>query len=109
MALNYITGARHQAQRSYILDIRDQMIDARILQDAIHGRDSPGSEQMEQFIKETAREAERTPEIIQVIKKQHPTLADAIAAMNPKLKQQVQGDNGSIPPENTLRTNNTAS
>ena len=93
MALNFSTGARHQAQRSYVLDIRDQLIDARIINDALNGIDSPGSERMEQFIKETAREAERTPEIIQVIKNQNPTLADAIAAMNPRLKQAVVQDN----------------
>ncbi|GAB3939238.1 hypothetical protein [Larkinella terrae] len=108
MALNFSTGARHQAQRSYVLDIRDQLIDAKIINDALRGIDSPGSERMEQFIKETAREAERTPEIIQVIEKTHPTLADAIAAMNPQLKKSVQRSNPPIFPGDSINTNGEA-
>lgn len=92
MALNFSTGMRHRAQRSYIQDIRDRIIEAQMMHDALHNKQSPGAERTRQFIQETAREAERTPEIIEVIERQNPTVAAAVIAINPKLKNAMRSN-----------------
>ncbi len=93
MALNLSTGMRHTAERSYVLDIRDQLIEARQLRDAMKGgnslpRDSR-STRLDRAMRATAKEAQRNPDVMDTIRKQHPSMADAIDAMNAR-KQKAQ-------------------
>ena len=61
----------------------------------MQGGNSPRSGQMQKIVKETAREAEKTPEIMQVVQQQHPTIADAMAAVNPNLRKKEPTENSS--------------
>ncbi|CCH57689.1 hypothetical protein BN8_p06898 (plasmid) [Fibrisoma limi BUZ 3] len=100
MALNLHTGQRHQADRSYILDIRDQMIMGRMMREATEGRWAKGSDRIRRMVSDVVKEAEQSPEIIETIKVQNPTLAEAAAALQRKRSKQQnpfsEGDNSEM-------------
>lgn len=100
IALNLYTGQRHQAERNYILDIRDQMMIGRMMRDAIEGKWARGSDRIRRMVKDVAKEAEQSPEIMETIKVQNPSLADAVAALQKKrsLRQNptTGGDNSDM-------------
>lgn len=77
-ALNLSTGNRHQAERSYILDIRDQMLDAKAWQEVMEGKPTQRAERLQRTVNATISEVERTPEVLEVIEKETPNLAKAI-------------------------------
>lgn len=83
-ALNMTTGARHQNDRAFVLDMRDQMLEARAWRDISEGRKSNGAERLQRTVEETVKEVEKTPEILEVIQEQQPSLAKAIAAIQEK-------------------------
>lgn len=81
MALSLVTGIKHQAERSYVLDIRDQMIELHAMRKLSEGKEPTEFEQMRRVVNETAEQVEKYPETLDVIKNRNPSLADAIRAM----------------------------
>ena len=90
MALNLYTGIRHQAERGVFLDYRDQMIDAEFYRAFLAGEQSEGTNAQERMVRETAREVEKNPDVLQVIERKNPSLAAAIERISPKLKAMGQ-------------------
>jgi hypothetical protein len=84
IALNLYTGQRHQADRSYFLGIRDQMILGRMMREVTQGKTVHGADRFRRMVNDVVKEAEQSPEIIETIKAQNPTLADAAAALQRK-------------------------
>lgn len=83
-ALTLVTGERHESERAYVLDVRDQMIEARAWQKMILGQPSDDAKQISRTLNETMKEVEKTPEILEAIRENQPKLADAIAAIRAK-------------------------
>lgn len=86
MALSLVTGLKHQAERGYVLDIRDQMIELHAMRKISEGKEPTEFEQMRRVVNETAEQVEKYPETLDVIKNRNPSLADAIRAMRAKHK-----------------------
>lgn len=102
-ALIIFTGIRHQTERNYILDIRDMKIEADYMRSLIAGEPQPYADepiQMRQVIQEAAREAENSPETVEVLEQKQPTLADAIKAMNARRNKPPQEE--TPPPVSTV-------
>lgn len=94
-ALIIFTGIRHQTERNYILDMRDMKIEADYMRSLIAGESQPYADepiQMSSVIIETALEAEKSPELVEVIEQKQPTLADAIKAMNARRNKPPQAE-----------------
>lgn len=81
VALNLSTGIRHQQERCYMLDLRDQMIEARVWQEFIEGGEPTRAGHLQRTIEETISEVEKSPAMMDVIREDKPTLANAIAAI----------------------------
>lgn len=95
MALNMFTGLRHQAERGIFLDYRDQLLEARGYNQA--GRSGSVSSASDRLIRQTAREVERNPDILPIIERENPSLANALEQISPRLKAiaaQETGSNG---------------
>ncbi len=87
-ALMFFTTIRHEMQRNSILDWRDQIIEARNMQEAMTG-DTESLRvpyDTKQVISQMAAQMEESPEAMQSIRSSSPTIAAAMEALNPKLK-----------------------
>ncbi|OZI05523.1 hypothetical protein BWI93_24985 [Siphonobacter sp. BAB-5385] len=81
MALNLVTGERHEASRNFILNLRDQMLEGEAWRKAMLGQPTDEAKQISQTLYETMREVEKTPEILETIRQDQPRVANAIAAI----------------------------
>ena len=86
MALSLTTGIKHQAERGYVLDIRDQMLELTTMRGVLEGKEMVGMEKMRRVMNETMEQVEKYPETLEVIKARNPSLADAIRAMRANYK-----------------------
>lgn len=93
MALNYTTGQRHRADRNALLDIRDQMIEARFMREAMSGKKNRGANRVRRMVNDAAKEVRKSPEAFDILKKQNPSLADAVEAFE-KARIKRQGGDG---------------
>lgn len=90
-ALNLSTGTRHQAERAYLLDIVDQMIEAKAWQEMLEGKPTQQAERLKSQVQATISEVEKSPEVFEVIEKESPNLAKAIQTI------QARGKSGLTP------------
>lgn len=89
VALSVYTNYRYEAERHQFLDLRDQMLEAKYLPQAMAGlSDTIRIPQgIRETVMQTAEQMQTTaPEIMEEIEVQNPSLADAMAALNPKLR-----------------------
>ena len=89
VALSLYTNYRYEAERHHFLDIRDQLLEAQYMPDAIAGLSDvirlPNS--VKETMKQTAERVNQvSPKVMEQVRNQNPTLADAMAALNPKLR-----------------------
>lgn len=85
-ALTLVTGLRHENERSYVLDIRDQMVEFKSMQQVAHGEKPQGAERLRRVMNETMEQVEKYPDTMNIIQNQNPSLADAIRAMQTNQK-----------------------
>lgn len=93
-ALNLSTGIRHQQERCYMLDMRDQMIEARVWQEFIEGIEPSRAGHLQRTIEETMSEVEKSPAMIEVIREDKPSLANAIAAIQARKRTEAPPQTG---------------
>lgn len=100
MGHNLYTGMRHDAERSFVLDIRDRIIERGWFLAADEGRVAPGSGALKRIIHQTAAQAENYPEVMEILDEEAPPqFARAVMKVNPKLrnmvkkKEEMPGDN----------------
>lgn len=86
VALSVYTNYRYEAERHQFLDIRDQILEAQYMPEALAGVSD--TIRLPNAIKETVRQtAEQiSPEVMEQVKVQNPSLAEAMAALNPQLR-----------------------
>ena len=80
-ALNLATGQRHQQEREFMLDIRDQLIESRVWQDITEGKQTKQVPRLQRTFNETMSEVEKSPEVLETIAEEQPAVARAIAAV----------------------------
>ena len=80
-ALNLVTGRRHAQERAYVLDIRDQVIESKAWQEIMEGKQTKRAERLQRTFNETMNEVEKSPEILETIREDQPTIARAISAV----------------------------
>lgn len=88
MALNLYTGMRHEQERNYVLDIQDSLIEASYIQQSDEGG-SEGKKSYDRMVKRMVFEVEKNPDAMPTIEGSYPNLAEALKAMNPKLRKTV--------------------
>lgn len=80
-ALNLATGQRHQQDRAFMLDIRDQLIESRVWQEITEGKQTKQVPRLQRTFNETMNEVEKSPEVLETIAEEQPAVARAIAAV----------------------------
>jgi hypothetical protein len=106
MAHSFYTGMRHQAERSFILDLRDQMLEAKYMRQAMSGESSEGGERYKRIVREAVHEVEKSPEVLKIVEQRFPNLADAMEKLSPKLRKaaaQQEAEAQATPPHNTAQ------
>ena len=87
-ALVIYTNYRYEADMHAFLDIRDQMLEAAYIKPVLEGKSDAIriTEKKKKAIQNIANQAEENPEVMDGIWFQHPTIADAMATLNPNLQ-----------------------
>lgn len=80
-ALNLSTGQRHEQERAFMLDFRDQIIESRVWQDITEGKQTKQVPSLQRTFNETMSEVEKSPEVLETIAEKQPAVARAIAAV----------------------------
>lgn len=94
-ALQVSTAARHQMERGRLLDFRDDLLDAAALKDLELDKQTKGAVQMQQRIESMVKEAEKRPEILEVIQLERPNHAWAIQAILAEQSRNAAQNGGS--------------
>lgn len=88
IALVIHSELRHVMERNYFLGIRDKTVIARYWREALAGDSDvlhiQGS--VRNVVNQIALQAEQSPEMVKEIRQESPSLADAMEALNPKLR-----------------------
>lgn len=87
IALNLSTSTRHEQERAFALDFRDQMIEARAWQEIMEGKNPDNAQYLRRTLNETIGEVEKNPEIFDSIKDNQPKIARAIEAVRARQKK----------------------
>lgn len=90
MALNMYTGLRHQQERGYWLNIQDSMLEAEYHKQTKKADRTALQRANERMMKKTAYEVQQHPELINVIERSNPTLADAMRAVHVESKASAE-------------------
>ncbi|GAB2517033.1 hypothetical protein [Spirosoma aerophilum] len=80
-AMNMYTGLRHQQERGYWLNIQDSMIEAEYYNQSKNAERAAMKRANDRMMRKTAYEVKQNPELVKVIERNNPTLADAMRAV----------------------------
>lgn len=88
LAIFLLTTIRHEMERNQVLDVQDRRIESEYMKDAMSGdteslRVPYGTRKA---IFELANQVEKSPAGMDAIRQSNPTIAEAMEALNPKLK-----------------------
>lgn len=97
MALVVTTSARHEQERSLVLDYLDAFEEARMMQEFLEGKETRNSETLRRTVNEVVKEVDRNPEVFDAIKTDQPTIARAVAAARARQRKQPLAENEAIP------------
>jgi len=104
LALVLFTTIRHEIERNRMLDMRDQQIEAKDMSSAMH-RDTESLripyETKKALFEVTNIVDSSSPEAMEEIRRNTPNIAEAMEALNPKLKNMTakKGQGDAVPPD----------